>query len=65
LSRHGVPGWETGTKKISQPGQIKISVVVAGAGSAGSGHERSSRAGFGENGGNEKSAHAGMRLKRD
>ena len=28
LSRHGVPGWETGTKKVSQPGQIKIFVVV-------------------------------------
>jgi len=28
LSRHGVPGWETGTKKVSQPGQIKVSVVV-------------------------------------
>ena len=26
--RHGVPGWETGTKKVSQPGQIKVSVVV-------------------------------------
>ena len=28
LSRHSVPGWETGTKKVSQPGQIKVSVVV-------------------------------------
>ena len=28
LSRHGVPGWETGTKKVSQPGQIKVFVVV-------------------------------------
>jgi len=28
LSRHGVPGWETGTKKVSQPGQIKVCVVV-------------------------------------
>ena len=29
LSRHGVPGWETGTKKVSQPGQIKVFVVVS------------------------------------
>jgi len=29
LSRHGVPGWKTGTKKVSQPGQIKVSVVVS------------------------------------
>jgi hypothetical protein len=28
LSRHGVPVWETGTKNVSQPGQIKVSVVV-------------------------------------
>jgi len=28
LSRHGVSGWETGTKKVSQPGQIKVFVVV-------------------------------------
>jgi len=28
--RHGVPGWETGTKKVSQPGQIKVFVVVNG-----------------------------------
>ena len=28
LSRTGVPGWETGTKKVSQPGQIKVFVVV-------------------------------------
>ena len=28
LSRPGVPGWETGTKKVSQPGQIACSVVV-------------------------------------
>ena len=28
LSRHGIPGWETGTKKVSQPGQIKVCVVV-------------------------------------
>ena len=31
LSRHGVPGWETGTKKVSQPGQIKVFVVVIAA----------------------------------
>ena len=30
LSWHGVPGWETGTKKVSQPGQIKVFVVVNG-----------------------------------
>ena len=28
LSRPGVPGWETGTTKVSQPGQISLSVVV-------------------------------------
>ena len=28
LSRPGVPGWETGTTRVSQPGQISISVVV-------------------------------------
>ena len=28
LSRPGVPGWKTGTKRVSQPGQIKVSVVV-------------------------------------
>ena len=27
-SRSGVPGWETGTTEISQPGQISIFVVV-------------------------------------
>ena len=28
LSRPGVPGWETGTTEVSQPGQISVSVVV-------------------------------------
>jgi len=28
LSRLGGPGWETGTKEVSQPGQIPRSVVV-------------------------------------
>ena len=28
LSRPGVPGWKTGTTKISQPAQINLSVVV-------------------------------------
>ena len=28
LSRSGVPGWETGTTEVSQPGQISFSVVV-------------------------------------
>ena len=28
MSRPGVSGWETGTTKISQPGQISLSVVV-------------------------------------
>ena len=28
LSRPGVPGWETRTTAISQPGQINVSVVV-------------------------------------
>ena len=28
LSRPGVPGWETGTKRVFQPGQIACSVVV-------------------------------------
>ena len=28
LSRPGVPGWETGTTEIFQPGQISVSVVV-------------------------------------
>ena len=28
LSRTGVPGWETGTTEVSQPGQISVSVVV-------------------------------------
>ena len=28
LSRPGVPGWETGTTRVSQPGQISVSVVV-------------------------------------
>ena len=28
LSRLGGPGWETGTKGVSQPGQIPRSVVV-------------------------------------
>ena len=27
-SRPGVPGWETGTTEISQPGQISVSIVV-------------------------------------
>ena len=29
LSRTGVPGWETGTTGVSQPGQINIFVVVS------------------------------------
>ena len=29
LSRTGVPGWETGTTAVSQPGQINAFVVVA------------------------------------
>ena len=29
LSRTGVPGWETGTTAVSQPGQINVFVVVA------------------------------------
>jgi len=28
LSRHPNPGWKTGTKACSQPGQLKCSVVV-------------------------------------
>ena len=28
LSRTGVPGWETGTTAVSQPGQINVFVVV-------------------------------------
>ena len=28
LSRPGVPGWETGTTRVSQPEQINVSVVV-------------------------------------
>src|SRR6185503_12707405 len=28
LSRTGVPGWETGTTGVSQPGQISVFVVV-------------------------------------
>jgi len=28
LSRPGVPGWETGTIGVFQPGQINVSVVV-------------------------------------
>ena len=28
LSQSGVPGWETETTEVSQPGQISISVVV-------------------------------------
>src|SRR6185312_10597319 len=28
LSRTGVPGWETGTAAVSQPGQINVFVVV-------------------------------------
>ena len=28
LSRPGVPGWETRTTEVSQPGQISVSVVV-------------------------------------
>ena len=28
LSRIGVPGWETGTTAVSQPGQINVFVVV-------------------------------------
>ena len=28
LSRPGVPGWETGTIGVSQPGQISVSLVV-------------------------------------
>jgi len=30
LSRTGVPGWETGTTAVSQPGQINVFVVVWG-----------------------------------
>ena len=30
LSRPGVPGWETGTTEVSQPGEISVSVVVVG-----------------------------------
>ena len=30
LSRTGVPGWETGTTAVSQPGQINVFVVVVG-----------------------------------
>ena len=29
LSRPGVSGWETGTTRVSQPGQISVSVVVS------------------------------------
>ena len=29
LSRPGVPGWETGTTRVSQSGQISVSVVVS------------------------------------
>ena len=32
LSRTGVPGWETGTTGVSQPGQINVFVVVAAKG---------------------------------
>ena len=28
LSRTGIPGWETGTTGVSQPGQINVFVVV-------------------------------------
>ena len=28
LSRTGVPGWETGTTAVSEPGQINVFVVV-------------------------------------
>jgi len=28
LSQPGVPGWETGTTRIFQPGQISVSIVV-------------------------------------
>ena len=28
LSQTGVPGWETGTTGVSQPGQINVFVVV-------------------------------------
>ena len=28
MSWPGIPGWETGTTRVSQPGQISISVVV-------------------------------------
>ena len=28
LSRTGVPGWETGTTGVSQPGQINVFLVV-------------------------------------
>ena len=28
MSRTGVPGWETGTTRVSQPGQIMCSAVV-------------------------------------
>ena len=28
LFRPGIPGWETGTTEVSQPGQISVSVVV-------------------------------------
>jgi hypothetical protein len=31
LSRTGVPGWETGTTAVSQPGQINVFVVVQGS----------------------------------
>ena len=31
LSRTSVPGWETGTTAISQPGQINVFVVVVDA----------------------------------
>ena len=30
LSRPDVPGWKTGTTKVFQPGQISLSLVVAG-----------------------------------
>jgi len=29
LSRTGVPGWETGTTAVSQPGQINVFAVVS------------------------------------
>ena len=42
LSRTGVPGWETGTTAVSQPGQINVFVVV---GSASNYHQRNTQTG--------------------